>query len=475
MNEQRSAWSQSDEQLETAGREMYAMATRMFPICRSITGNGVRQTLDILSEVLPIETTEVATGTQVFDWKVPKEWSIRDAYIKDQEGRRLVDFRQSNLHVVSGSTPVQRTMKWSELKKHVHSLPDQPALIPYRTNFHSENWGFCMSHKLFEALDKNPDQALNVRIDSSLEPGHLTIGEVVIPGQLDEEVLISTHICHPSLANDNLAGIAVAARLAMFLQQQSNRYTYRFAFIPATIGAITWLSLNESTCKRIRHGLVLAVLGDSGNSTYRRSRQGDAEIDRVAELVLRQSQQPHSIQDFVPFVYDQRQFCSPGFNLPIGSLMRTPNEEYKEYHTSADNLDFIHADRLADSWQKCLSMFGILERNRTLLNLNPKCEPRLGERGLYKAFGQAPDMVALQHAVLWTLNLSDGEHSLLDIAERSGINFSTIDRAAMLLEATNLVSNYKECDTSLPTATKSPTIEAGTDYSGIPDQLLCDN
>ncbi|MGH3822430.1 MAG: DUF4910 domain-containing protein [Pseudonocardiaceae bacterium] len=418
------------------GRMMHDLVTRLFPLCRSITGDGVRQTLTIVHESIPLQTHEVPTGTPVFDWTVPREWNIRDAYIKDRSGARVVDFRASNLHVMSYSMPVAATMTLHELRPHLHTLPEQPDLIPYRTSYYAEDWGFCLRHDLLRQL---PEGEYEVRIDASLTEGHLSYGEHVVPGQVEDEVLVSCHVCHPSLANDNLAGIAVAVFLAQRRSAAKPWYTYRFLFIPGTIGSITWLALNQEHVGRIRHGLVLACAGDPGKLTYKRSRRGDAEIDQVVRHVLSSSGRPHEIVGFSPYGYDERQFCSPGFNLPVGSLTRTPHARYPEYHTSADDLDFVSSEAMGETLETCWQVFGVLERNRRYVNLNPHCEPQLGKRGLYGSVGGRSDTQQRQMAMLWLLNLSDGEHSLLDIAERSGMPFDLIAEIAELLRKADLV------------------------------------
>ncbi len=438
--------------VDAAGCEMYSLAAELFPICRSITGPGVRATLRRLQDDIPLEICEVPSGTKVFDWEVPQEWQIRDAFIKDAHGNRIVDFQRSNLHVVSGSAPINRTMHWSELKQHLHTLPDQPELVPYRTCFHQDDWGFSLSHAQFSELDSAAESSYHVCIDSITCDGSLTYGELFLPGESDQEVLLTTHVCHPSLANDNLSGIAVATQLGKWLGTAPRRYGYRLLFIPATIGAITWLSVNEHLVDRIQHGLVLALLGDASSSTYRKCRREDAEINRVVAHVMEHSGDNSRILDFEPFGYDQRQFCSPGFDLPIGCLMRSVNGEFSEYHTSADNLEFIHPEYLADSLKKCIEIVRILEGNRTYCNQNPKCEPRLGKYGLYKAFGSADGQIRMQQAVQWVLNLSDGDHSLLSIAERSSRPFDEIRRAADalidcgLLQAQSSASGHKLSD-----------------------------
>jgi len=412
-----------------SGLEMRELLRRLYPICRSITGDGVRQTLALLQEVIPIEVHEVPTGTRVFDWTIPKEWNIRDAYVQNARGERVIDFKRHNLHVVSYSVPVRAAMSLAELRPHLHTLPGQPDLIPYRTSYYKEDWGFCLAHRQLQAL---PEGDYEVCIDSSLEPGHLTYGELLVEGASQQEVLISCHCCHPSLADDNLSGLVVAAFLARQLARISPRYSYRFLFIPGTIGAITWLSLNEERTSAIRHGLVLTCLGDRGNFTYKKSRRGEADIDVAVRHVLKHSAREHRIVDFSPYGYDERQYCSPGFDLPVGCLMRSHHGEFAQYHTSADNLDFVDAASLAESLEKLLAVVHVLEHDGTYVNLNPKCEPQLGKRGLYSATGGA-NIKPLELAMMWVLNLSDGTSSLLAIAERSGLPFALISDAATML------------------------------------------
>ena len=425
------------------GREMHAFIGQMYPLCRSITGAGFRETLSLVSRHIPLEIHEVPTGTPVFDWTVPKEWNIRDAYVKNSDGQRVIDFRKSNLHVVGYSIPIRATLTLAELKDHLFTLPEQPEWIPYRTSYYQETWGFCLSHN---ELLKMKDDHYEVCIDSSLEPGHLTYGEYYLPGEEGNEVLISCHACHPSLCNDNLSSVALVTFLAKHLSTGPRRYSYRFLFIPGTIGSITWLYLNESGVHRIRHGLVAACVGDPGKSTYKKSRQGDAEIDRAVAHVLKHSGHDYEIMDFSPYGYDERQYGSPGFNLPVGCLMRTPHGQYPQYHTSADDLAFVRPESLADSFGKYLAALNILENNRTYLNLNPKCEPQLGKRELYRLIGGDRETGFDQMSLLWVLNLSDGCHSLLDIAERAGYEFNMIKNAAEALKESGLlkVADHRE-------------------------------
>jgi aminopeptidase-like protein len=418
--------------LNDVGHEMYRFMAELYPICRSITGNGFRETLNIIKEHIPLEVHEVPSGTQVFDWTVPKEWNIRDAYIKNLKGEKVVDFKKSNLHVVSYSMPVKKKIALKELKKHLFTLPEHPDWIPYRTSYYKENWGFCLSHR--QSL-KLQDEEYEVCIDSSLEEGYLTYGEYYLKGDKSDEVLISCHACHPSLCNDNLSGIAVTTFLAKYLSSFSRRYSYRFLFIPGTIGSITWLCLNENQVARIKHGLVAACVGDSGKFTYKKSRRGDADIDKAAMHVLQHSGVDYEVIDFFPYGYDERQFCSPAFNLPVGCLMRTPHGRFPEYHTSADNLDFVQPTYVVESLSRYLSVLNVVENNKTYVNQNPKCEPQLGKRGLYRAIGGQTDGEGSELAMLWVLNFSDGHHTLLDIAQRSGLKFDVIQNAAkMLLE-----------------------------------------
>jgi aminopeptidase-like protein len=420
---------------DATGEELHRFATELYPICRSITGDGIRQSLAKIQARIPLEITEVRSGTAVFDWTVPKEWNIRDAYIKDAHGHKVVDFKQHSLHLVNYSTPVHATMPLRDLRPHLHSLPDHPDWIPYRTSYYKETWGFCLAHRQLLALE---DGDYEVCIDSSVAEGSLTYGECYIPGRSTDEVLISCHACHPSLANDNLSGIVVATALADSLLKRDFRYSYRFLFVPGTIGAITWLARNQTKAAQIRHGLVLAGIGDRGGFHYKKSRRGDSEIDRAASHVIRHSGEPSEVLDFSPYGYDERQYCSPGFNLAVGCLMRSVWGTFPEYHTSADNLDFIDPLQLARSLRVCSEIVDVLENNRTYRNLSPFCEPQLGKRDLYRSTGGESIGTEI-NARLWVLNLSDGHHSLLDVAERSGLPFQTVYDAAEILKAGGLL------------------------------------
>jgi aminopeptidase-like protein len=419
-----------------SGDQIFALAAEIYPICRSITGDGVRATLDHLARHIDLHVHEVPTGTQVYDWTIPQEWTIRDAWIKNAAGERVVDFRTCNLHVLQYSQPIHTTLPLEALRKHIFTLPDQPDLVPYRTSYYAEKWGFCMAHDRLEALS---DGVYEVMIDASLEDGSLTYGEYLHRGQTDAEILLSAHICHPSLANDNCSGLALLTHLAKRLAPMRTRRSYRFLFAPGTIGAIAWLARNEHRLDHIRAGLVLSCVGDAGGPTYKKSRRGDALIDRAMVHVLRHTEASPTILDFFPYGYDERQYCSPGFNLPVGLFQRSQFATFPEYHTSADNLSFIQPDHLERSFQTIASALDILERDSLPISTNPKCEPQLGRRGLYAALGGSKAGAATSMAFLWILNLSDGQHSLLDIAERADLPFGVVADAARMLRESGLL------------------------------------
>jgi aminopeptidase-like protein len=418
------------------GEEIFALAAKIYPICRSITGDGVRRTLAHLAEYIDLEVHEVATGTQVFDWTIPREWTIRDAYIKNPDGAKVVDFKSCNLQVLNYSQPVHARLPLEELKKHVFTLPEQPQLIPYRTSYYAENWGFCMAHSQLAAL---PDGLYEVMIDASLDDGSLTYGEYLHRGATEEEVLLSAHVCHPSLANDNCSGLALLTLLAERLGSLKTRCSYRFLFAPGTIGAIAWLARNQQRVARIRHGLVVSCLGDGGGPTYKRSRRGDALIDRAMTHVLAHAAPAPTILDFSPYGYDERQFCSPGFDLPVGLFQRSQFGTFPEYHTSADDLRFIRPEHLAASYRMIAAALDIVENDWRPRSTSPYGEPQLGRRGLYAAIGGDRDAPAKRMAFLWVLNLADGRHTLLDIAERAGLPFGVIADAARLLRDSGLL------------------------------------
>ncbi len=459
-----------DSSTEDVGDRMYQFACQMFPWHRSIMGAGVRRTLEAIGQHIPLQIRSVPSGTDVLGWKIPDEWVIRNAFVHDELGQTVIDYQRSNLHVVNYSTPVDRRMTWDELKPHLHTLPDRPDWIPYRTSYFQQTWGFCLSHHDFERIAASGQREYHVRIDAEFKPGTLEYGELVLPGRRQDEMLFTTHICHPSLANDNLSSIVVLTELAKQLAAETEReFTQRFLFAPATIGAITWLAINRHNAHRIRAGLVLANLGDSGSFHYKQSRQGDALIDRIASKVIDRQPVKTQTREFTPFGYDERQYCSPGFNLPMGRLTRTPNDEYPQYHTSADDLSLISPSALAESLSMCfdiateftqaamnvsnwrtsscasseiardlkdLSKNAASQRpfelDQRFLNTHPECEPPLGVYGLYRGYGQSNNFVdqqLFQQAVLWVLNYSDGLHSLADIQQISHLDIDVVQRS----------------------------------------------
>ena len=409
--------------------DLHGLVTELFPINRSLTGAGVRETLGLIARHIGLTINEVPSGTAVLDWTVPMEWNIRGGSISTLSGRRLVDFADHNLHVMGYSKPVQKVLSRAELAQHVHTLPDQPDLIPYRTGYFADDWGFCLPHKLWQSMT---DDQYRVEIDSELTSGSMTFGELFLPGETDQEVLITCHICHPSLANDNLSGMAVATALAMRQASQKRRLGYRFLFLPATIGAITWLDRNQSVLERIHHGLVLTCLGDTSGFHYKESRSG-ATIDRAVAHVLRHSGHQYEVMPFNPYGYDERQFCSPGFDLPVGCLMRGVHGTFPEYHTSADNPEFVRPECLDQSYALLEQVLDLLDRNRTFERVDGRGEPQLGRRGLYRAIaGQREAGGATQMDLLWFLNLADGKHSLLDMAIRADVPFARLEAASRL-------------------------------------------
>jgi aminopeptidase-like protein len=418
------------------GDEILALMRELYPLCRSLTGDGVRETLRIVGSVLPLDVTEVPTGTPIFDWHVPREWNIRDAWIADASGRRIVDFRASNLHVVGYSTPVRTRMRGRELADRLHTHPEHPDWIPARTAYWAETWGFCVTEAQRRAIE--PEAEYDVCIDATLSDGHLTYAEAVLPGERDEEVLLSTYVCHPSLCNDNLSGIGVLAFAGRELAARERRFTYRLLFSPGTVGPLTWLARNRDRLDRVRHGIVVACVGDPGHVTYKRSRRGDALVDRAAAHVLRYTRPDAAVEDFVPWGGDERQFCSPGFDLPVGALTRSAHGMFPQYHSSADDFGLVTAESLADSLAALLAILDVLERDTTYRSLSPFGEPQLGRRGLYGQIGAGVprEEESFQRAILWVLNLADGRHSLLDTAERADLPFAVVARAAdALLEA----------------------------------------
>jgi aminopeptidase-like protein len=424
------------EAAEASPRErMRRQMERLYPICRSITGDGVRRTLAVVGESVPVTVHEVASGETAFGWTINDEWNVADAYVA-QGGRRLVDFGEHNLHLVGYSVPIRASLTFEELRPHLSTLPDHPDWIPYRTSYYRRDWGFCLRHRDLQAFDTDPQARYDVVVDSTLEPGSMTYGEILLPGEVDDEVLISAHVCHPSLANDNLSGIAVATEVVRALAARPHRLSYRVLLAPGTIGSVLWLSRNEEASARIRHGLVLTGLGGPGPLTYKRTRDGHRSVDAAATAVV--GRRDGDVRDYSPYGYDERQFGSLGFDLAVGRLSRTPHGEYPEYHTSADDLDLVTDDRLEEALAAVLEVLDLLETDAGYRNLSPHGEPQLGRYGLYPSVGgQAADDEVM--AMLWTLGLSDGRTGLLGIAGRSGVPVSRLEEVAGRLEGAGLL------------------------------------
>ena len=426
----------------TAGERMRAWMVEAYPLCRSITGDGVRHTLDLIARALPegvaLQRTSVPSGTDVFDWSIGDEWNVREAWVRGPDGRTVADLADHTLHLVGYSTPVRGRFPLEELERHLHSLPDRPDWIPYRTSYYHRDWGFCLRHRDLESLGPGD---YDVLVDSTLAPGELVYGEVVLPGSTDAEIVVSSHVCHPSLVNDNLTGVAVATEVIRRVAGWSaRRHTYRFLFAPGTIGSLAWLSRNGCRLPSIRHGLVITGLGGGGPLVYKQTLHADRPVDEAAAHVVRA--RGGEVRGYSPYGYDERQFNAVGFGLPFGRLTRTPHGEYPEYHTSADDLAFVGDAELEDSLEAIVEVLDVLEGDRTFRNLSPYGEPQLGKRDLYPTTGgrSATDEVM---AMLWTLALSDGETSLLRVAQRSGTPFPAVRHAAVRLEGARLLEEVE--------------------------------
>jgi aminopeptidase-like protein len=417
---------------------MFELAGDLFPLPRSLTGDGVRRTLELIGRRVPLEVSEIPSGTQIYDWVVPPEWNVRAAWIADGSGRRVVDLADSSLHVVGYSEPVERRLTGRELDAHLHSLPDDPEATPYRTSYYERTWGFCLPHA--RRLELDPDATYEVRIDSTLDDtGSLTYGEATIPGRGEDELVISSYVCHPSLANDNVAGVVVAAALAETLKPRELRHTVRIVFAPSGIGTLAWLQRNESRLPRIRGGLVVACAGDPGSLSYKRSRRGDSLVDRAAEHVL--GRRDGALRDFVPWGTDERQFNSPGFDLPVGTLTRTPNGEYEGYHTSRDNLSLITPEALEDTLDALVEIVRTIDGAATFTRTEPHGEPQLSRHGIDGRMTSA--MLAgadSGNALFWLLNLADGTRDLLEIADRAGVPMLELAPLAAVLEKKGILA-----------------------------------
>jgi aminopeptidase-like protein len=409
--------------------DIKSMFDRLWPLLRSLTGDGVRRTHDLLSEILPLERMEVPSGTPVLDWIVPPEWRVREAYVEAPDGRRILDVAVNNLHLVNYAVPFRGVLSRAELDRHLHSLPDQPDAVPYVTSYYKPGWGFCLKHRERLSL---PEGDYRVVIDTEHDPrGSMTLSHVVLPGETDGEVLLSSYTCHPSLANNELSGpLALAFLYRRVAAWPHRRPTYRFVLLPETIGSITYLAHHgKRLMERLDASYVMTCIGTAGPFTYKRSRRGASLADRAAEHVLRRAAPGrHTVRDFFPDGgSDERQYCSPGFNLPVGSIIRNLYATYPEYHTSLDNKSIMSFDAMVETIDLYERAIGAVDCNLRYRNLYPFGEPQLGRRGLYPGHGTSKNLTS---AVMWLLNYSDGQHDLIDIAERSGHSVEDLDEAA---------------------------------------------
>lgn len=408
---------------------------RLWPICRSLTGDGVRETLEILKELVPLEIHEIPSGTQVYDWTIPNEWNIRDAYILTPDGRKIASLHENNLHVVSYSVPVNREMSYEELAGKLHYLPEQPNAIPYITSYYKEDWGFCLTYEEYQKLPK--EGSYKVVIDSTLAPGSLTYGDIVLPGESDEEILFSTYVCHPSMANNELSGPLVAAFLYQEIAKLPKRkFTYRFVFAPETIGIIAYLNrVGEHLKSKLHAGYVLTCCGDEAPFVYKKSKRGDSIADRAAQHILKAAEVDHKVIPFAVGGSDERQYCSPGFNLPVGSVTRSMYRNYKEYHTSLDNKDFISFEAMTKTVEIYVQIAQALELNDYYVNLIPHCEPQLGKRDMYPSTAGWLNGTEYLYNLLHFLSYADGTVDLLEIAEK---------RSQSILAFTEVIANSRK-------------------------------
>lgn len=398
------------------GYQMHQLMAKAFPICRSITGDGARETLRIISDIIPLAIHEVPTGTKIFDWSVPKEWNIRDAFIAGKNGNKIVDFKNNNLHIVGYSVPVDKWITLSELQEHLYSLPEQPDAIPYATSYYKERWGFCISHG--ERL-KLKDKKYHVFIDSTLEDGSLTYGEYIIKGEMEQEVFLSTYICHPSMANNELSGPVVTAFIGKWLASQPRRYTYRIIFVPETIGSITYLSRHlEELKQNVLVGFNISCIGDDRAYSYVASRYENSLADKVASNVLSMKHPGFIKYSFLDRGSDERQYCSPGVDLPLVTLSRSKYGTYPEYHTSLDNLDFVTLEGLRGGYELVKDCICVIENNKTY-RITCYGEPQLGKRGLYPNFSTKNSGASVE-TMMNFIAYADGKNDLIEISNIIG-------------------------------------------------------
>lgn len=412
------------------------LAQKLWRIPRSITGAGVRQTLSILNEIVPLAIKEFPSGQKVLDWTIPQEWKVNKAYVKRLNGETVVDFDDHNLHLLGYSTPFAGIVSKNELASHIYTLPNQPNAIPYHTSYYTPRWGFCMEHERFLSMN---DDKYEVCIDTELFDGFLTLADGFIQGESDDEVLFSTYVCHPMMANNELSGPIVQTMLYKWLANQAKpKYSYRFIYIPETIGSIVYLHhYGKELKEKTKAGFVITCVGDNGDFTYKKTRLGNRATDKVAQFALENTS--HKVLNWFPTGSDERQYCSPAFDLPIGSITRSMYGMYPEYHTSLDNLDFISEEGLVGSFEIYKKIVNILENNHKYQNMCVGGEPQLGSRGLYHTLSGAVGVEESVQANLWVLAYADAEHDLIDISRLSGIDFEILNMAAKRLVEAGLI------------------------------------
>jgi aminopeptidase-like protein len=423
---------------------MYKLIEKLYPICRSITGDGVKETLNIIKEIIPINIKEIESKTKVFDWEVPLEWNIKDAYVKNSKGEKVIDFKQHNLHILNYSVPFKGKVSFNELDDHIFTIKEYPNWIPYRTSYYKKMWGFCMKYNDYLKLD--PYDIYEVYIDSELKQGNLTYADLIIPGKCKKEILISTYICHPSMCNDVLSGIVVTIFLAKYLIEKDNYYTYRFVFIPETIGSIIYLSKHLKELKEnVIGGYVVTCVGDEGEFTYLKTRKDNQLVDKITLYILDNFQESYKVREYITCGSDERQYNYPGIDLNIGSLMKTKYHEFPEYHTSADNLNFVSEKGLTDSlnmYMKCINLFEINHFYKT----NTFCEPQLGKYGLYNNLGGECDKYNNNkidgHLISKFLKYCDGDYDLIDISKKLNITHEISNIIISKLIKFNLIYKY---------------------------------
>ena len=431
--------------------ELDELLARLFPITRSLSGEGNRQTLEILREIAPITTVEVPSGSKVFDWTIPDEWSIRDAWIKNDKGEKLVDYKRSNLQVVSYSEPVHLRLRFEQLEPHIFYLENRPEAIPYRTSYYNRGWGFGVTKNQYELL-RTIGTELEVFVDSSFDSsGSMSIGELFIPGELSDEYIVSTYICHPAMANDNLSGMAVTALLARdFVGKQRPRYSWRFIFVPETIGPLAYFSFREIDWRRIQGGFVVTCCGGPGPIGLKATFLGDHTIDKAMNVSCKDNGVIPVRYPFSPEGSDERQYSSPGFRIPVGTICKDKYYEYPEYHTSDDNLDFVTGQQLGQTLQLYRDAIYILEQNRVVNSLVPFGEAQLGKRGLYSSIGGSNNQPSVgrdkevekedySKLIAWIMFLADGQHDLIDVARQTKIRFDQVIAVAEQLKKHRLI------------------------------------